>query len=331
MRKSKILILIIVLLPLVFWGCSDKDTETELKLDKLETKAALEEVARPNTEITESTEPSQEPSKDSSEEMPSEKSENESSEAEENTSDSRGSNKSNEVNESLEEDGTDEESDFVEPQEEILTEPKRLIPSEDKVPLAMVEPEAFTGVDGRLSAQFFYLLSQDPLFYQFREWKVDKENPESEISRELLILLSKDSVYMKLIVDDVETVIVKPENSAFYLLDQENYVAQKLSVDSKATKQISAYAFSQIGKGASKLVYTGSGEAKFHGHEATFEEYRNGLNSYVRYYFDTTGKPLGHRLIENGKWVGDIEILELKNEVEERFFKIPAIYEIIND
>ncbi|MDO5734241.1 MAG: hypothetical protein Q4P08_03830 [Eubacteriales bacterium] len=214
---------------------------------------------------------------------------------------------------------------------EELTEPKRLIPNEEKVPLSQVDPDLNTGVVGHLTQQFFELVSSDPLYFSYREWSVAKKDEEAKQIQEMLLLLSTDRVYLKLQKDGAETIIVKPANSAFYLLDRESYAAVKIDVESKVAKQISAYAFAQLNANAQKLVFTGSGESEFHGQKAVFEEFRNGRTGYVRYYFSEAGVPLGHRIIEKGKLVSDIEIIELKNEIDERFFEIPAIYEIIND
>ncbi len=328
MKQLKILIALILLISFVACGREAKQG-SDRDLKSLSTQAPLAEVSTPAPiDLPEKTTPA--PTEAILRATTTAR-----SSADEESSREEGSEGKSEKSEETEQDKTESSASEQDEKTETTStekkrksksnEPKKAIPDEPKVPLKEVDLDQPTGVSGHLAQQFFDLLALDPVYFNYREWQND------EVKQEMLLLLSRDRVYLKLNRDAEEQIIVKPENSAFYLLDRDSYIALKLPVNAKVTKEISAYAFAQLGKGAAKLVYTGNGEAKFHDHDAVFEEYRSGEDSYVRYYFDQAGLPLGHRLIEDGKVTSDIEILELKNEVEERYFRIPAIYEIVND
>lgn len=325
LKKTLIFVLALTLATTLLAGCNAAKDDGRARLDAIETQRELDKVeTSPARDFTM-------PSKTERTQPPTTPTTKEKVDATEPAEDVTDEEEATET-EATKEDNEDEKDKGEEkPEEEKETKAKRVIPGEDKVPLADVSLDNPSGVLNFYTGAFFNILSSSPLYFNYRAWTAPQKDDEPEVLQEMLLLLDADQVYMKFNTEGREQIIVKPANSYFYLLDNETYTAIKMDVSEDVAKQISSYAFGQLIDSAAKIQYTGTGNADFHGTQAIFEEFKTGKNAYARYYFDGNGIPLGHRIIEDGKVTSDIEIILLANEVDPRFFEIPAIYAIQND
>ncbi len=327
LKKAILYVLALSLLSSFLVGCNTGQSDGRARLDAIETQRELDKVeTSPARDFTmpSKTERTQPPTTPTTQEKVDATEGEEPEETSETVAEEGETAAEGEATEDKKEEDEDEE-------EEKEEKAKRVIPGEDKVPLAKVSLENPSGVLNFHTGTFFGLLSSSPLYFNYREWTAPQKDEEPELLQEMLLLLDADQVYMKFTAEAGEQIIVKPANSAFYLLDNDTYTAIKMDVSSDVAKQISSYAFGQLIDSAAKIQYTGTGNAEFHGVQAIFEEFKTAENAYARYYFDGNGIPLGHRIIEDGKVTSDIEIILLANEVDARFFEIPAIYAIQND